>query len=211
MVKFLLIRHGQSQANADCCFAGHLDTPATELGYHQAECAARFVAENYTVDAIYSSDLQRAAVVGQAVSRATGIPMHTDRNLREIMAGDWEGLSFEQLSAYPSFAVWRKDVGAAVCDGGESVADLQKRIVNALTEIAQRHPNQTVVIATHATPIRAVQCYCMGKPISYMQELMWVTNASVTEIFYDEGSFRLGNVSIDYYLGNDVSALPADV
>ncbi len=211
MVKFLMIRHGQSEANFMGCFAGHMDSPATELGLQQAQLAAEYIAENYKVDAVYSSDLKRAAAVGEAVSQATGLPMQPDRKLREIHAGDWEGVSFDALVRdFPDYEVWCKDIGNSKCDGGESVAELQQRVVGRLREIAEAHPGETIVIATHATPIRVTQCYAEGKSLSEMKNIPWVSNTSVTEIDYD-GDFHIVRVGYDGYLGDAVSTLPPNV
>ncbi len=211
MVKFLMIRHGQSEANFMGCFAGHLDSPATELGLKQAKLAAEYVAKNYKVDAVYSSDLKRAAAVGKAVAKATGLMMQPDQRLREIDAGDWEGVSFDKLvSDFPSYQVWCKDIGNSKCEGGESVAQLQKRIVGRLKEIAKMHPGETIVITTHATPVRVTQCYAEGRPLSEMKDIPWVSNTSVTEIDYD-GDFHIVRVGYDGYLGDAVSTLPPNV
>ena len=210
MVKFLLIRHGQSQANFTKCFAGHLDSPATELGLQQASIAAQYVAENYKIDAIYSSDLKRAAAVGEAVARETGLQMHLDEKLREINAGLWEGVSFvELIEKFPNYLVWRNDIGNACCDGGESVVQLQERILGRLKEIAKDHPDQTVVIATHATSIRVTQCYAEGRSLSEMKDIPWVSNASITELDYD-GVFHVVKIGYDGHLGGVISAMPAN-
>ncbi len=211
MVKFLLIRHGQSQANFTRCFAGHFDSPPTDLGLQQAKIAARYVAETYCVDAVYSSDLKRAAAVGEAVASITGLQMHPDSLLREINAGQWEGRPFEEIiERFPAYQVWRNDIGNACCDGGETVAQLQERILSRLREIAVEHPEQTVVIATHATPIRATQCYAEGRPLSEMKDIPWVSNASVTELDYD-GEFHIVKIGYDGHLGNAMTAMPANV
>ena len=211
MVKFLLIRHGQSQANFTKCFAGHFDSPPTDLGLQQAQIVGQYVAENYHIDAVYSSDLKRAAAVGEAVARETGLQMHPDPLLREINAGQWEGRPFEEIiERFPAYQVWRNDIGSACCDGGETVVQLQERILERLAEIAKAHPNQTVVIATHATPIRVTQCYAEGRPLSEMKDIPWVSNASVTELDYD-GVFHIVKIGYDGHLGNVVSAMPANV
>lgn len=211
MVKFLMIRHGQSEANLTKRFAGHWDSPATELGLAQAELAAKYVVANYRVDAIYSSDLKRAVAVGEAVARETGVQMYPDALLREIHAGQWEGRSFEEINEkFPAYQVWRNDIGNACCDGGETVAQLQKRIIGRLEAIAKQHPNQTVVIATHATPVRVTQCYAEGRSLGEMKDIPWVSNTSVTEIDYD-GTFHIVKVGYDGYLGDAVSAMPANV
>ena len=68
MTRLILIRHGQSQANTLSVFAGHTDSPLTELGMEQAERTAAYVAENYEIAAVYSSDLCRASAVGEKVA-----------------------------------------------------------------------------------------------------------------------------------------------
>lgn len=211
MVKFLMIRHGQSEANFMGCFAGHMDSPATELGLKQAKLAAEYVAENYKVGAVYSSDLKRAAAVGEAVAQATGLTMHLDQQLREINAGDWEGVSFDTLvSDFLAYEVWCKNIGNSKCDGGESVAELQQRVVGRLREIAEKYPGETIVIATHATPIRVTQCHALGISLSEMKDIPWVSNTSVTEFDYD-GAFHIVRVGYDGYLGDAVSTLPPNV
>ena len=212
MVKILLIRHGQSEANLAGFFAGQMDSPTTALGEHQASCVAKYIAENYKVNAIYSSDLQRAAVVGNAVAGKTGAPLYFDSRLREINSGKWQGLSFEKLIAeYPSYQVWLHDIGNAHCDGGESVSQMQMRVLSVVKEIAQKYPNQTVVITTHATPIRALQCCCDGKSLSDMKDVPWVSNSSITELIYGNDSFSFGKIGCDEYLADAVSRFPNTV
>ena len=60
MTRLLFVRHGQSVANLERYFAGQINPALTELGRRQAECTAEFIAKTYSVDAVYSSDLQRA-------------------------------------------------------------------------------------------------------------------------------------------------------
>jgi len=212
MTKLLVIRHGQSVANLQDIFAGHLDSPLTELGRKQAEITAEYIAANYSVDAVYTSDLCRAAAVGQAVSAATGAKLTRTESLREIRAGGWEGVEFDDLRRnWPSFQVWLKDIGNAACDGGETVAQLQKRIIAAVQQIAEDHPEQTVVLTTHATAIRVLQCYCEGKPLSQARDVPWVANTSITEITYEKGAFSVVRANGTDHLGNAASTLPANV
>lgn len=212
MTKLLLIRHGQSTANLGHFFAGHIDSPLTELGMDQARLTAQYIAAHYKVDAVYSSDLKRAASVGEVVAACTGQKITLQQNLREIHAGDWEGKTFDVLEKeFPAYQIWLKDTGRAVCDGGESVAQLQKRFLAAVTEIAENHKDQTVAIATHATPIRVLQCWCEGRPIADLKHVPWVSNASVTEVDYDNGNFNIVRVGYDGHLGDAISKFPANV
>ena len=214
MTRLLFIRHGQSEFNLTRRFAGNSDAALTELGLRQAAATADYIASAYTADAVYASDLQRAFCTGKAVADRLGLPVRPHKGLREIFAGEWEGQRFDHLeAAYPeTFAgLWRKDIGNSVCDGGESVAQLMQRILATVREIAEAHPGETVVLATHATPIRCMECFCQGKPLSYMKDIPWVTNASVTEIHYENGVFTEIVSSYSQHLTNMVSTLPANV
>ena len=214
MTKLLFIRHGQSESNLAGSFTGSTDVALTDMGLRQAEATAEYIVSTYAVDGVYASDLQRAFNTGKAVADRLGLEVHPHQGLREIFAGEWEGKAFTYLlEAYPeTFAkTWRYDVGNAVCDGGESVAQLRERVSAAVREIAEANPGKTLVIATHATPIRCMECFCQGKPLSYMKDIPWVTNASVTEIHYEDGVFTEIVSSYNQHLTGMVSTLPANV
>lgn len=213
MTTLLLIRHGESEANVDGRFAGHLDVPLSETGHTQAAITADYIASHYTVDAVYASDLLRAFHTGKAVADRFGLPTVPDPALREIFAGDWEGAIYDDLpKQFPaSFQTWLTDIGHASCENGESVAHLQERFLAALCRIASEHDGKTVVIATHATPIRSLQCYCEGKPLGEMKTVPWVSNASVTVVECENGTLHLLEAGQDHHLGQKRTAFPKKI
>ncbi len=204
MTSLLLIRHGQSIANLEGVFAGHFDSPLSPIGIEQAKLTAKFVTENYNVDKVYSSDLKRAFSVGREIAAILGIEVIKNENLREISAGLWEGVPFSVLKEkYISYReVWQNDIGNAVCDEGESVLQLQKRVVSEVKKIAVENSNKTVVITTHATPIRALSCYCKTENIQEMKNIPWVPNTSISEFEYENGNLKLIRMGYDEHLGN---------
>lgn len=210
MTTLLLIRHGQSHSNLEGKFAGFTDTPLTETGLRQAERTAAFIAQNYKVHAVYASDLQRAHVTGATVAAALKLPVHPQPQLREIFAGSWEGNFYADLANAhsPAYETWLHDIGNCQCPGGESVAQLSRRVYDAVRAIAEEHDGKTVAIATHATPIRTLLCRMEGKMLSEMKDVPWVTNASVTEVHYKDGSWTLAKISQDAHLGDLITRLP---
>lgn len=210
MTRLLVIRHGQSQTNVDGIFAGKTDSALSELGQRQAETTAAYIVSHYRVDKVYASGLRRAYATGKAVADRLGLAVHIRGELEEIDGGAWECVPFAELTERTAYQVWLTDVGNAVCDGGESVARLQKRVVDAVLEIAEENPGKTVVIATHATPVRALQCWCEGKSLAQMREVPWTANASVTEIIYENGALQPVMIGYDRHLGGMVSRLPAE-
>ncbi len=201
----LLIRHGESEANRDGIFAGRIDAELMEKGIEQAEISARFVAENYQVDAIYSSDLKRASRTAQCFCEALGLDVVFDEGLREIHGGDWQGKKHADLpKLYPEEYgnVWLNHIGKAKATNGESVAELGKRVITTLEKIAKANEGKTLLISTHATPIRATQCIVQTGSVDDMEHTPWASNASITEITYDNGKWKLVRASIDEHLAN---------
>jgi probable phosphoglycerate mutase len=95
MTRVLLIRHGQSEWNADGRWQGQADPPLTDLGRHQALHASRNLG---VVDAIVASDLQRASETAMIISNELGVgPLVLDAGLRERDAGEWSGLTRAEI------------------------------------------------------------------------------------------------------------------
>ncbi len=213
MTKLLIIRHGQSEANLQGVFVGHTDSPLSDLGKQQAEVTADYIVSNFHVDAVYASDLERAFYTGKAVADRLGLPVTPLQGMREIFAGDWETVKFDTLATEygEAYQIWLKDIGLAQSPNGESTAQLQARIADTLRIIAETNDGKTVVVATHATPIRTFMHYCSGLPLSEMKNIPWVSNASVTTAIYENGSFTITEAGHDAHLGDMRTALPKNV
>ena len=212
MTTILLVRHGESEANHQNIFAGHTDADLSALGHEQAEKTAEFLAENYKIDAIYSSDLKRAFKTGLHTAVKVGVPIWPEEAFREIFAGKWEGRKFDDLQKefQEDYNIWLTDIGNAACTDGESVKELGERVQKRLTEIAKEYDGKTVLITTHATPIRVSQCIWEGKPLSEMKHIPWVSNASITVVEYD-GTWNLKEVGIDAHLAEMRTLLATNV
>lgn len=205
----ILIRHGFSTANEADVFAGFYDAELTPMGLRQAEkCAA--VLKNERIDAVYVSDLKRAFHTAEPVAKALGLPLIPEAGMREIRAGEWEGITFRELTErFPEdFGVWMNDIGSARCTGGESVKEFSARILSTVAKIAAANDGKTVCIGTHATPIRAVCTAAAGLPVERMAEIPWVRNASISRFVWEDG--RITAVSVDEadHLGDDRTPSP---
>ncbi|MBQ8636427.1 MAG: histidine phosphatase family protein [Clostridia bacterium] len=213
MTTLILIRHGESEANRQGFFAGQLDLDLQNKGIKQAQLTAKYISENYKVDKIYSSDLQRAYKTAKCLAEILDLEITSDKGLREINAGKWQGMTFEDLRAtYPEeYSIWLNHIGHSVLGGGETVKQLGDRVMGALTKIAEENDGKTVAIATHATPIRVAQCIIQTGDIEEMQNIPWVSNASVTVIEYDNNAWRIVAVSKDEHLAEIKTSVPANV
>jgi len=150
-------------------------------------------------------------VIGAAV--IGGVLTAMGQRLREIDGGQWEFVPFPELAQrFPeSFRIWLEDIDNARCDGGESVQELTKRVVDTITDIAQRHAGKVIFLFSHATPVRAFAAHCMGVTLSGAKAIPWPSNASVTKVEYDGASFCLMEYSIDHFMGDMATRLPENL
>lgn len=213
MTTLLFVRHGESEANREKFFAGQADVALLPEGEEQAAMTARYIAKNYQVSRVYASDLCRAKKTGEIIAKASGAELLLCPQLREIYAGEWQGKKFDVLGVEykDGYTRWRQDIGNCTCDGGESVCALARRVLAACIEIAKENDGSTVVVATHATPIRAFLCLGEGKPMDDMKNIPWVSNASVTKAVYDNGKWIIEGVGEDAHLSRLRTVLPTNV
>ena len=212
MTTLILVRHGQSLANLKKIYAGHTDYDLSPLGHKQTEKTAEYILENYKIDKIYSSDLKRAYNTAKKVADKICMEIITDENLREIYAGEWENVPFDELEEKfeKDYSTWLDDVGNAKCTGGETVKHMAERILKRLTQIAEENDEKTVLVTFHATPIRAMQCLWSGKTFEEMKDVPWSSNASVTVAEFENGQFTLSLMGEDKHLSDIKSELPAN-
>ena len=140
VVKLVLWRHGQTAYNAERRFQGQSDVPLNEHGLRQAEEAAPYLAA-LRPDAIFSSDLSRAASTAAVLGRLTGVPVQLEKDLRERGGGSWEGKTAGEIQEeFPeAFASW------APPDGETAVA-VADRASLALERIADSMPGGGVAV-----------------------------------------------------------------
>jgi broad specificity phosphatase PhoE len=148
VARLLLARHGESEWNAIGRWQGWADPPLSELGARQARVAARAVG---AVDAIVSSDLQRARMTADIIAAELGIgPVVVDAALRERDAGPWTGLTRLQIEdEWPGWLATDKRP-----DGYEGDESLLDRVVPAL--LALEGAGDIVLVVTHGGVIGAV-------------------------------------------------------
>lgn len=199
MTRLIFIRHGQSLANQQNRFAGQTDVPLTELGMAQAERAAEYILKREKIDKIYSSDLRRAYDTALPVSRLTGLPINSVTGLREICAGVWEGrLVSEIMIEYEKeFYAWRNDYSNARCPGGESVEEVYGRVVTCVKQIARENDGLTLLLTSHASPIRAVDCNSRGWGWERMSDVPFVNNSAISIFEYDSDTNSISLIERD--------------
>jgi broad specificity phosphatase PhoE len=121
-----------------------------------AELAPRRIAH------VISSPRLRARQTAQPIAEACALPLAIGADFDELDYGDWTGRSFAELSNEPQWRRWNEQRATSRPPRGESMAELQARVLRGLAAAAAAHPGQSIVIVSHAEPIRAALLHCRG-------------------------------------------------
>jgi len=175
----VIIRHGQSQGNAEGRFGGHTDTPLSPRGRRQAEATARTLAPE-KFDAIYSSDLPRAIETATPLARLTGAPLENTEALRERSVGVMEGLTFEEAAEqHPEQyqALLRRDFEHVLL-GGESYRQTLDRASRKLDEVIEQHKGGRIALFAHTGTICILILHLMGALDAPELKPVWIATAN---------------------------------
>lgn len=189
MTRFIVVRHGLSEANKAEVFAGLTDAPLLEKGKLQAEYVAQYLAKGERIDRILYSGLTRTRQTAEPSARALGLPLHAEPGLAEIFAGLWEGLSYRSIDErfHEEWMGWLFDFSNARCPMGESVRRLYLRVERTVHRLAKAHEGQTLLLFTHCTPLRVMCAMASGLSPEQIRHAAMPMNASVNVFRYENG------------------------
>ncbi|TMC46699.1 MAG: histidine phosphatase family protein, partial [Chloroflexi bacterium] len=163
-LRLRLVRHGETDWNAEGRIQGHLDVPLNARGAEQARRVAEELAGS-GAQLVLSSDLSRATQTAAIIAEHLGVPLVLDAGLRERNLGALQGKTAADLGgadggqAFVSRMV--NDPGARP-EGGESLAEFRARLGGRIGELVARPPAADVVLVSHGGAIRAALLALLG-------------------------------------------------
>jgi broad specificity phosphatase PhoE len=154
VTRLILIRHGETEWNVEGRYQGQADPPLNENGIQQAHALANKISSIH-LDIIYSSPLKRARQTAEILIEYLEIPLILESRFMEIDQGEWQTkLRSEIESSYPDlFRRWETVPWEVTPPNGEHLTQVQERVINAVKDIINRHPVQSVGILSHRIPI----------------------------------------------------------
>ena len=174
----LFLRHGQTDWNLQGLFQGQTDVPLNETGRAQArESAAALKSHQPPAEIIYSSPLLRAKETAEFAKQALDVPIYFDDRQIERSFGALEGTSIERIFGNSPIR-HRQDEEKLAPYGAEPYADLEKRVRGFLDDMAAKHPEQCVLVASHGVVGRMVQHLC------HFEETTRIENGTVMQFTY---------------------------
>ena len=175
----LLIRHGQSEGNAEGRFGGHTATPLSPRGRQQAEATAKMLVSD-SITAIYSSDLPRAVDTAAPLAELAGLTINATEAFRERSVGVMEGLTFEDAAEqHPEqyAALLRRDF-EHVLKGGESYRQLLDRAWRKLDECISENKGGKIAVFSHTGTICILALHLMGALDAPELKPVWVASSN---------------------------------
>ncbi|OMH24972.1 phosphoglycerate mutase [Tersicoccus phoenicis] len=181
----ILVRHGATPTTDRLLPGRAPGLGLSDLGREQAERVAERLTAR-TIDALYSSPLQRTRETAQPTADCTGLPVVEDAGLIECDVGEWTGRALADLAKLPEWRTVQAEPDAFTFPGGESFVAMQERMVAALARVKEAHLGGTAVCFSHADPIRVALADALGTPLNRFQRIS-VDPCSVSVISYQDG------------------------
>lgn len=161
MTTFYICRHGQTENNKYGRFSGWIDTPLTDAGINNAKSSATKLS-SHKIDKVVSSDLGRAFITAYIIVRQLGkdIEIIPEEALREVNYGDFANMPY---AVYPE--VSPQENGNFVSPNGESLAQMQRRVLACIAKINKDNPDGHVLLTAHDGTINAIYSNFSGEDI----------------------------------------------
>jgi len=189
MSRLLLVRHGETELKSSERLWGHTDVRLSALGFKQAERLRDRLATQ-KIDAIYSSDLQRALVTAKTIASKHRLDVTACAELREFNYGKIEGLNFEEISQlYPECAksLMQRSPNLRF-PGGESLDELGNRVSSFMARLKKHKLEETILIVVHSGVLRILICQLLGIELRHTYQLVPdLASLSIMET-YSEGA-----------------------
>lgn len=187
--RILFVRHGSHDLIEQVLVGRLPDVQLSATGLEEAHrVAARLVEANVT--RVHTSPRQRAIETATIIARRAGVPLEISFALDEIDVGAWTGLSFAELAQEPSWNFWNMLRSLARPPEGESMREVQDRIVPYLARVHAAHPGACIAMVSHAEVIRTAVMHCEGLSLDAFAEVK-IAPAEVIEMVVGADGARL--------------------
>lgn len=174
MTRIIVVRHGQTAWNEGEGerFRGRAEVELDDKGIRQTRATAARLAQ-WEVAAIYSSPLKRALSTANILAEPLRLQVQPMEGLIDIDYGRWQGLSLKEAAEDDSklYELWLKSPHLVTFPQGESLEQVQKRVVSAVESLVPQHPGQSIVLVSHKVVCKVLFCSLLGLDTSHFWQL----------------------------------------
>jgi broad specificity phosphatase PhoE len=186
---FLLIRHAACAQMSERLYGRTVAAPLSSEGCEQARrLGLRLAREPLTL--VHSSPRERARDTAAVIAAGHGLAVQVDAALDEVDFGEWSGITFRDLERDARWRAWNQDREKRAPPGGESIHEVQQRVLGLLHALGRSHPHECVALVSHAEVIRSALLALRGWSPNRWREIE-IEPASVTRLRADGTPLRL--------------------
>ena len=162
---FYLVRHASYALLGQVLAGSALDVSLDQAGRRQVAALAHEFSRRQRIGAVQSSPRRRTLQTARPIAERIGRPLEVEPALDEVDFGEWSGRGFAELADDPRWRAWNESRGKERAPGGESMAEVQRRVVGHLERMRTRHRGAMVVVVSHCDVIRAALLHYRGQPL----------------------------------------------
>lgn len=172
MTTIILVRHGENDWVKKHRLAGWIpDIYLNENGRNQAQAAADRLS-HLPIKAIYTSPVTRCVETATYLAKATQLELIELEDVGEVRYGEWEGKKIKKLAQNPLWRVVQFFPSRMRFPKGETLRGVQSRAIDALETLCEQHPEDTIVVVSHADLIKLVVAHYLGVHIDLFQRIV---------------------------------------
>ena len=170
--RLYLVRHGRVADGHTHRYHGNNDIGLSPEGEKQLRRLADQL-QSVPLAGIYASNLKRSREGAACLCQGRELKPRSIPEFREIHFGVWEGLTFAEIAEhYPEELASRlQDLANFRIPGGESLVDVQQRVMPRLHEMVAAHPGQSLALVAHAGVNRVILCEALSLPLEHLFRL----------------------------------------
>ncbi|MGC2485341.1 MAG: MSMEG_4193 family putative phosphomutase [Acidimicrobiales bacterium] len=184
----LFVRHGTTATTGSVLPGRAPGLHLSPRGIEQANLLAERLGDLAPKPAaIYVSPLERARETAAPLAAALKLKAVVNRGLTECDFGNWTGRRLATLAKRPEWATVQHSPSTFRFPGGESFSEMQARIWETVSAIASRHKHRTVIVVSHADPIKAAITYAQGVPLDLFQRTV-ISPCSLSAVTFSGGT-----------------------
>lgn len=173
----LLMRHGETAWNREGRVMGRNPVELDDAGRAQVQAAIPF-ARLIKPELIVTSPLVRARQSAEIIANGVGgVPVAEDSQLSEVLYGRWEGMVYDDLVNDPDYENYREHPLDTPTPGGETIAQVQSRGVEAVRRTITDNAGRRVLFVSHGDIIRTILCHFMRLELAHFRRIR-VDNAA---------------------------------
>lgn len=189
--RFCIIRHGETEWNAERRIQGQIDIGLNDTGRRQALAAGRWL-RAADITALYASDLRRAWDTAAEIGQALGLQAVAAPELRERRYGVFEGLTYaEAARRFPEgYAAFEGRNADYDFENGESLKVMYARVTGKLSELAALHSGQIVAVVVHGGVLDVINRFVRGNPLEMARDFL-IPNAGINWISVCDGQWSV--------------------